>query len=47
MLSRMGRVGMCFEQTSADGTPMDIGQATAADIGDADVAITNDASGRR
>ena len=31
------------EQTSRDGTPVDIGQATASDICDADVAITNDA----
>jgi hypothetical protein len=31
------------EQTNRDGTPTDIGQATATDICDADVAITNDA----
>jgi len=31
------------EQTSADGTPVDTGQATATDICDTDVAITNDA----
>ncbi|MBI2301120.1 MAG: HYR domain-containing protein, partial [Armatimonadetes bacterium] len=31
------------EQLSADGTPVDIGTATATDICDADVAITNDA----
>jgi len=30
------------EQTSADGTPVDIGQATAIDTCDADVVITND-----
>ncbi|MBI2301280.1 MAG: HYR domain-containing protein [Armatimonadetes bacterium] len=31
------------EQTSRDGTPADLGQATATDICDADVAITNNA----
>jgi hypothetical protein len=31
------------EQTSADGTPVDIGNATATDICDTDVAITSDA----
>ena len=31
------------EQTSLDGTPVDIGEATATDICDADVDITNDA----
>jgi len=31
------------EQTSADGTPVELGQATATDICDADVSITNDA----
>ena len=31
------------EQTSRDGTPVDLGEATASDICDADVEITNDA----
>jgi hypothetical protein len=31
------------EQTNRDGTPVSIGQATATDLCDADVAITNDA----